>query len=123
MRGSRQSGLTLVEVLVALAVLGVAAATLLTLISQNVRFIAAAEDRFLAQALADNIAVEELARTSARTRGATTDETTFAGRAWRTRLEISETAIDGLIRIDIEVRNQAGQSLATVSTLKRERRP
>ncbi len=117
----RQRGLTLAEVLVALAIVGLVAAAVVALIGQNARFAADAEERVLAGILADNMMVEALARSTPLERGASESERPLGVRTFAGRLIVTE-AEGGLVQIRVEVRSKdTGQSLATATTLKRER--
>ncbi|GAB4531374.1 MAG: hypothetical protein Kow00133_20000 [Amphiplicatus sp.] len=117
-----QKGFTLIEALVALVALGLVVGGALTLIAQNARFIAAAEDRLAARILADNLMVEALAASAPLEREEASGETRFAGRDLRWRRVVVETGADGVVRIDIDVRrSESGQTLAAATSLKRER--
>ena len=122
MRGrSGERGLTLVETLVALAILGAVAAAVLALISQNARFAAAAEDRVLAGMLVDNLMTEDLARLSPLERGESERNADFGERRWKIRKNIVDTGA-GLIRIEIKVLDPVGRQVqASAVTLKAER--
>ena len=118
---SSQRGMTLVEVLVALAILGFVAAAVLSLISQNTRFVAAAEERMIASMLADNLMVEALATATRLEQGVSDGQTEFGGRSWTYSQTVTEIGVTRLVRVDIIVRDSAGrQSLASATTLKRE---
>lgn len=118
----REKGMTLVEVLVALAVLGMVAASMVALIGQNTRFISNAEERMFAGIVADNAMIEALGRAVALERGAREAELVAAGRTWRVMTTVADAPIDGLVRIDVSVRAGASpQILASASTLKVER--
>ncbi len=117
-----QRGLTLVETLVALAILGAVAAAVLALISQNARFSAEAEDRLIAGMLVDNLMTENLARWSRLERGESEREAEFGGRRWIVKESIFEAA-GGLVRIEVKILDPAGrQTQASAVTLKAERR-
>lgn len=117
----REKGLTLVEVLVALAILGLVAASIVSLIGQNTRFIADQEAKMLAGMLADAAMVEKLAQRGAPERGETVEERSFAARPWTLRITVAETGVAGIVRIDAEVMPaQGAQVLARAMTLKVE---
>lgn len=116
---NRQRGLTLVEVLVALVILGAVAGAILVLIGHNARFISAAETRMLAGVLRDNLIVEELGRTSKLEEVVEEEQTAFAGRNWIVDRAINKTQADDLMRIEIKVLDPASrQVLASAVTLK-----
>lgn len=117
----RQKGLTLVEVLIALAILSLVASSIVALIGQNTRFIADQEEKMLAGMLADAAIVERLAQRAALDRGEKIEERAFANRSWNVRTTIAETGVAGVLRIDAEIMGAAGpQVLARATTLKSE---
>jgi general secretion pathway protein I len=124
MRAHRaQNGLTLVEVLVALAILGLVASSIMALISQNTRFLTAAEERLVAGVLVDNEMTAALARSAALERGEEAREAEFGGRAWIIERAIDEPGMPGLVRIRIDVRDAARRQVeASATTLKVEGR-
>lgn len=114
-----QRGVTLIEVLVALAILGFVAAGALTLISQNSRFMISVEDRLAASVLADNLMVERLVSRAPYDEGEEEFDREFAGRAWRCDQRINNVPNSDLVRIEIDVRAMPSrQLLATVTTLQ-----
>lgn len=119
----RQRGLTLVETLVAMAVLGLVVAAIMALIAQSARFVSSSQDRLLAGIVADNMMVEAMAEAAPLERGALEAQADYAGLRWIARQTVTETGVDGLVRIDIAVRGaDTPQTLAAVTTLKREAR-
>jgi general secretion pathway protein I len=113
--------MTLVEVLVALAIMAAVAAAILALISQNTRFVAAAEDKLIAGMAADREIVEALAGSGPFERGAEELEREFAGRRFRVTRTVTELGVEKLLRIDIVVRDAAGrQALASATTIRAE---
>ncbi|MEO1014896.1 MAG: type II secretion system minor pseudopilin GspI [Pseudomonadota bacterium] len=106
----RQRGLTLVETLVAFAILTGVVASLVALLSQTARYMASAEDRFLASLLANNLMVEELARIEPSPRGSSTDQAFFAGRDFdyvRTGVEVR----DGVVQVTFDVKRAGEDAL------------
>lgn len=121
MSARAQSGMMLVEVLVALAILGLVVASIMTLLAQTARFSAAAEDRAIAAIVADNVAVEALATRTTLERGRRDFEIDLGGARWTAAREVAPTAVDGVVRIDVAVRKEAqAQALARITTLKSE---
>lgn len=122
-KGARasQCGMTLVEVLVALAIMAAVATAILALISQNTRYVAAAEDKLVAGMAADREIVEALARSGPFERGVEESERDFAGRRFRVTRTVTELGVEKLFRIDIVVRDASGrQALATATTIRAE---
>lgn len=117
----RQNGMTLVEVLVALAVMSAVAAAILALIAQNTRFLAAAETRMIAGMAADVQMVDALARRAPLERGLQQSVIDFAGRRFLAVETVTETGVDELVRIDILIQDADGrQSLASATSIKSE---
>ena len=111
--------MTLIEVMVALVILALVATSILSMIGQNARFIASAEDRLMASILADNILVERLATLAPLEEGEENYDLEFGGREWACREIVTEVPGVGLLRIDLSVSAKSTeQVLATVTTLK-----
>lgn len=122
-RARTRNGFTLIEVLVALVVLGAIATASIALIGQNTRYIASAEDRLLAAIVADNATVEALS-VAVLERGETETEIEFGGASWVYARKVIDPGVEGLSRIDIAVRRAGGtQTLARVTTLRAEEPP
>ncbi|WDI31246.1 type II secretion system minor pseudopilin GspI [Hyphococcus flavus] len=116
----KQQGVTLVETLVALAVMGFVVAGLLVLIGQNTRFASSMEERTYASIAADNLMVEALTLSNAREIGETDGQTIVGDRTWNFRRIVSETPIENVVRIDIEITPPDGeQVLAFTTSLRR----
>ncbi|MBB4657620.1 type II secretion system minor pseudopilin GspI [Parvularcula dongshanensis] len=112
-----QRGLTLIEVLVALAVLATAIGAILVLMGNQSRGAAALADNALARIVAENAMVEVVTGESEQEEPQGTQEIagrTFAWQAARVASPIPETQL-----LTVEVtRDRGGQVLATLSTLK-----
>ena len=100
------AGFTLVEVLVALFIIGVAIPALLTQVMTQVDGSAALRDQMVAQWVAEN----QLARLQLQRRmggqafkGKDSGEETMAGAEWQWQVESTDTVVDGLLRYDITV--------------------
>lgn len=97
-----REGFSLLEILVALAVFGLAAMALLNLSGESVRTAARVQDRTLGGIVADNVAAEAVL-------GLTTEgagRAVLAGRHWRWRRDIQPTGVAGLERIEVRVSSQ-----------------
>lgn len=115
----KQCGVTLVETLVALAVMGFVIAGLLVLVGQNTRFAAAMQERIFASVAADNLMVEAMILNSALELGETDGQISVGDRQWAYRRSIVETGVEGVIRIEIEVLPAGGeQVLAHAASLR-----
>ncbi len=115
-----QRGVTLVETLVALAVMGFVIAGLLALVGQNTRFAASMHDRTFALIAADNLMVEALSLNKAREPGEFDGEVEVGGRMWRYRWSVAETGVANNLRIDVAVMSaDTGQVVAQASSIRR----
>lgn len=115
-----QKGVTLVETLVALAVMGLVIGALLVLMGQNSRFAASMRERTLAAIAADNLMVEAMVLREATEIGDTEGEVTVGGAALRYRRTIVETGVDNIVRIEIDVLSPGGeQRLAHAVSMRR----
>lgn len=109
-----QRGLTLIEVLVALAVLGSAIAAILVLMGNQARAAAALSDDTLARIVAENVMV---AGVTGQAEGRTGSET-IGGRAFDWSLDQGTGPIQGTLRVEVEVADaKTGQVLAQLGTL------
>lgn len=114
----RQRGLTLVETLVAMAILSAVAISAFAMLSQGANFAASERDRLAASVVADNLIVEELLRAAAPDLGEQSGEIEFAGRAFEWNTIVTEGGED-LRRITLTVRLKGSpQTLSRVETVK-----
>ncbi len=103
----RQPGFTLVEVMVALAVVALALPALLFALYQQVDGAGYLRDKSLAQVVANNKLVELRLLTVARSglfSGVDSGVEELADRQWHWRLESSATQVQSFFRVEIEVR-------------------
>ena len=115
----RESGLSLIEVMVALIILVLVAGGALSFVAQSTRYAAAAQDRVNASILADNLMIEALVSAGVVSEGVETFERDYGGRRWACTRTLTETGIEYLLRIDLSVADaQTGQVLANITTLK-----
>ena len=119
-RANRQRGVSLVETLVALGVMGFVIASLLALIGQNTRFISSIEDKNLGMIAADNLMVEAMILPEAIELGTEEGETIVGGEALRYSRTITETGVDDVIRIDISISSMdSDQIIARATSMRR----
>ncbi len=114
----RQRGMTLIEVLVAFAILSGIALSVLILVGQNARYMLTAEEKLLASIAADNLLANDLARQETPSAGESVGSIAIAERPFAFRrvvVEIGERAV----MIDYEIRREGGeQVLSRASALK-----
>ena len=99
----RLAGFTLLEVLVALAIFALVAASVLSASARSLQTAASLEDKTLAMWIADNRLSElQLAETPAAD-GRDQGELTFAGRRWQWQSEIQATSEPSMRRVTVWV--------------------
>ena len=104
MRRALQRGFTLIEVLVALAIVAIGMAAVMGALTSSANTISYLRDKTFAQWVALNqIANLRLSGQQPPT-GNSNGDTDFAGRSWHWRQEVVATQIPGVERIDISVR-------------------
>lgn len=114
-----ERGLTLIELLVALAVFSVAALALLNVAGENVRAAAALERRAFAQTIAENQLVEAMLIDLEAGAEVVRGEAELAGLRFRWARQITPTADPRLVRVDIAVREaDEDQVLATLQAFR-----
>lgn len=96
-------GFTLIEVLVALAIFGIVALTLLTTSRDQTRQAAAIEDRLLAHWVALNTLTDLQAGREFLDVGVTDTTAVMAGRDWFVTIEVSATPSPAVRHLDISV--------------------
>lgn len=112
-----EGGFTLLEMLVALAVFGLAALALMHLSGQNVRSAALVEERVLAGIVADNRAVDAaLAGGAERAAAATHGTDVLADRQWRWQRR-QQSLGNGLSRVQVTVYAPVSGQLAAEAEL------
>lgn len=114
-----EKGLTLIEVLVATAILAAVVGSLLVLISQHTRQAAALEDRMLARVAAENALTLYV---TARDEGAAADvrgDVELSGRSFFYEISRQQAPIQGLELVTSQARvGRDGQVLASLTTLR-----
>ena len=112
-------GFTLLEMLVALAVLSLAVLALVNLAGENSRTGVVIEERVFAGVIADNRAVEALTSPVPPALGETKGSEAAAERTWRWMRRVSETPEPGVLRVDIDVMSETSdQVLGSVTILR-----
>ncbi|MFN0023014.1 MAG: type II secretion system minor pseudopilin GspI [Parvularculaceae bacterium] len=109
-----QHGLTLVETLVAMAILAAISISAYAMLSQGASFAASERDRLAASIVADNLLIEALLRAAPPDLGEEEGEVAFAGRTFEWDRTVTEGG-EQLRRIELVVRLQG--STQTLSRL------
>jgi general secretion pathway protein I len=113
---SNEKGFTLIEVMVALIVFGLAALALVKLDSATIRSSNAIERRQLARLVVNNLAVEVLTDPVPPPIVATEGDLTNAALVWHWRRRVDRQ--EGLVRIDLTVFDSGGQALASQTIVR-----
>lgn len=116
---SRQSGFTLIEMLVALSVFSIAALALLRLDGFAVATTADLSSRSLADLVASNEAAFLASEPAAVVLGRSRKAVTNAGRRFDVDTNIFATADPRLVRVEIMVAEQGSTGRSTLTTVKR----
>ena len=114
---SSQSGFTLIEMMMALAVLSLAGLALMNMTRETTRNTGAVEERALAMIAAENIlGTQWLEPGAPRTRSGAY---ALAGTDYDWSLEVSPTDDAGLVHLHLEVRDATGHLGAELDTFRR----
>ena len=97
------AGFTLVEVLAALVIVSLGMLGVIQAVSQTANNGAYLRDRTVAHWIAMNRVTEVRLEPKAPTVGTDSDEVEMAGRKWRWSMEVTQTAVESIRRIDVEV--------------------
>jgi general secretion pathway protein I len=100
---SARRGFTLIEMVVALAILGLVAVAVIRLASENAQTSHHVENRLLAGIVAENLAVEAFVSPAPPAFGRSEGGVAMAGRDWRWTRLVEPTDQAGVIRIDVTV--------------------
>ena len=113
-----QRGFTLLEMLVALSIIGIAALTLVRLDAYAVRTAGDLDESTMAGIVAQNRAVELWTDPVPPTIGASVGSVANAGRNWRIEQRVAPTADEALLRIDLIVRPESGHGQAALTIIR-----
>ncbi|HEU5467789.1 MAG TPA: type II secretion system minor pseudopilin GspI [Steroidobacteraceae bacterium] len=117
MKRRNSRGFTLIEVVVALAILGVGMLAVFKTIGDTVHNVDALRDRSLAEWIADNRITEIRVSGEMPSVEETAGEVEFAGRRWHWLTKVSQTQVQGLRRIDVSVRRDDDPENSSIVTL------
>ncbi|ELT97348.1 hypothetical protein CAPTEDRAFT_114327 [Capitella teleta] len=111
-------GFTLLEVLLALALLAIAGMSVLSMSGESVRNTPILEQRTLARLVADNQMTELHLQKQWPTLSWQREEHELAGQQWFTRFRSVKTADDDFRVIDVEVRSEQDERNPVLATLR-----
>jgi general secretion pathway protein I len=117
-RSRAQQGFTLIEVIVALVVIGLGMLGVIQAVSQTANNSGYLRDKTVAHWIAMNRLTEVRLQKAAPGIDKTSDEVEMAGRRWKWTMNVTQTPVETIRRIDISVRPEEakeGASLASVS--------
>jgi general secretion pathway protein I len=113
-----ERGFTLIEMMVALAIFSLAALALLRLEGATLSQTAILRDRTIGQIVARNVAVEALTDRDPPPLGMLTGEEENGGRRWTWMRTATATPDVRVERIDVAVRDAAGQLAGTLTVFR-----
>ncbi len=118
LRSHSESGLTLVETLIALAIMAAVVTAIAALVGQTAQQYSRTEEILLAGTLADNLLIEELARPDVPSETEDEGVVEFAGREWAFVRRVGASDRE-LVQISIDVRRaDETRVLASATTLR-----
>jgi general secretion pathway protein I len=100
----RTAGFTLIEVLVALIVVGLGMLAVIQTVSQTANTTSYMREKTIAQWIAMNQLTQVRLQPSAPPVDKSSDEVEMAGRDWRWTMEVKQTPIESIRRIEVRVR-------------------
>ena len=107
-RAPSDSGFSLIEALVALAVFAMAGVGLVQLQTHSLQTLSRVESRALADVVAQNRLVELAASAASPAPGASSEAITFAGRGWRVATDVASVGDGSMLRATIVVTESEG---------------
>lgn len=117
MRSPDSRGFTLIEVVVALAIVAVGMLAVFKTIGDTVNNVDELRDRSFAEWIADNRITEMRVSGEMPSVEETAGQVDFAGRQWHWVTKVSQTQVDGLRRIDVSVRRDTDPEGSSIATL------
>lgn len=109
-RAPTDSGFSLIEALVALAVFAMAGVGLVQLQTHSLQTLSRVESRALADVVAQNRLVELAAGNVSPAQGDTSETTQFAGREWRVATQVAGVGDGSMLRATVTVTEAQGEA-------------
>ncbi|HJS92359.1 MAG TPA: type II secretion system minor pseudopilin GspI [Steroidobacteraceae bacterium] len=101
---SKSNGFTLIEVLVALAVVAIGMAAVLEAMTSSANTAMYLQSKTFAEWVALNRIETVRLSGNVPTAGTSNDTTDYAGQSWEWRQKVADTPVAGVVRIDVDVR-------------------
>ncbi len=101
---NREYGFTLIEVLVALGIFGMAVASLIHMQGESTKSALALRDRAIAGIVAENVLIDLYTRADDLPNGGSSGQTDMAGQTWQWSSSIGETPNPFVRQLDVNVR-------------------
>lgn len=117
-RRSAEHGFTLIEIMVALAVFGLAALALIRLEGATLRSTGILRDTLLAQIVARNVAVEAVTDPQPPTRGAASGVEQNGGLDWRWTRNVQPVGDGDVMRVDVAVADARGAVIGRATMVR-----
>ncbi|SFP74356.1 type II secretion system minor pseudopilin GspI [Sphingomonas rubra] len=114
----RSNGFTLIEVMVAMAVFGLAILALVRLEGAAVRGAGMIDEAMVAQLVARNVALDAMTDGAPPPLGRGDGSEVNGGRTWRWTRQVSATGDPRVVRIDVAVANRAGQVVGRLTMVR-----
>ena len=114
----RERGFTLIEIMVALAVFSLAVLALLRLESATIRGARTLDDSLVAGLVARNVANDAITDARPPVAGRITGSEVNGGQSWTWVREVRGTGNAAIVRIDVAVRNRAGQIVGRTTAIR-----
>ncbi|MBB3812529.1 general secretion pathway protein I [Xanthomonas arboricola] len=113
------AGFSLLELMVALAIFGMAVVGLLNVSGESTRTAVVLEERALAAVVAENQAIDAMLAPTAAALIPAKGQETLGGRSWDWQRQSMPAGAAGIVRIQVQVRAAAqAQELASLSVLR-----
>ncbi|MGQ0384462.1 MAG: type II secretion system minor pseudopilin GspI [Gammaproteobacteria bacterium] len=113
----RSRGFTLIEVVVALAIVGVGMFAVFKTIGDTAHNVGYLRDRTLAAWIADNRITELRLSGQLPSIDETAGEVEMAGRRWSYLVKVSQTPVEGMRRVDVSVRREGDAEDTAIASL------
>lgn len=104
MRANRARGFTLIEVLVALAIVAIGMAAVLEALASSANTAMYLQDKTFAEWVALNRIETVRLSGAVPTAGTSNDDVDYAGQKWQWQQKVTDTRISGMVQIEVDVR-------------------